>query len=466
MSRIPFIAQAHQIEMIEFMHEHPRCNIWAGMGAGKTSSAEKFLHDVELLEPGRSLVLAPKRVARSTWPGEAAKWDCLRNLSVLPVVGTEAERIAALKLDVSIHTINYDVLPWLIEWHLDNKKTWRWSRVVSDESTRLKSFRLGGRGGQRATAIARVAHTNVKRWINLTGTPSPNGLVDLWGQNWYIDAGVRLGRTVTAFRDRWFKYDQYSREYSPLEHAQDQIHAQLADVSITPTLPYSVDEPIVRPIYVDLPSKARALYREMEKKMFAEIEGHEVEAFTAAAKTIKCLQIANGAAYIDGNDGIIPAKRKWAEVHDSKLQALESIVEEAAGMPVLVAYHFKSDLERILKAFPRARFLDDNPKTEADWNAGKIPMLVAHPASAGHGLNLQDGGNILAVFGHWWDLEQYMQIIERIGPLRQKQSGHNRPVYIYPIIARDTVDEDVMYRRESKREVQDILVEAMKRRRA
>jgi SNF2 family DNA or RNA helicase len=176
----------------------------------------------------------------------------------------------------------------------------------------------------------------------------------------------------------------------------------------------------------------------------------------AAARTMKCLQLANGAAYVDdaGN---------WKDVHDEKLKALEDIVEEAAGMPVLVAYHFKSDLARLQHAFPKGRQLDSNPQTIKDWNAGKIPVMFAHPASAGHGLNLQDGGNILAVFGHWWNLEEYQQIIERIGPVRQLQAGHKRPMFIYHIIARDTIDEDVMLRRETKREVQDILLEAMKR---
>jgi SNF2 family DNA or RNA helicase len=203
----------------------------------------------------------------------------------------------------------------------------------------------------------------------------------------------------------------------------------------------------------------------MEREMFTQIDRQDITALNAAARTMKCLQLANGAAYVDPivSDDESPQAKKWVEVHDEKLQALESIVEEAAGAPILVAYQFKSDVARILRAFPKARVLDANPRTEDDWNAGKIDMLIAHPASCGHGLNLQDGGNILVYFGHWWDLEQRMQILERIGPVRQVQSGHKRPVFVYPIIARDTVDELVILRHDTKREVQDLLLEAMKR---
>jgi SNF2 family DNA or RNA helicase len=461
-ARRPFTPGAHQLEMIEHMYAHPRCALFARMGSGKTSAGLTFAHEVELVEPGRSLALAPLRVARDTWPDEAAKWEHLKGMSVVPIVGTEAERIAALKLDVSMHTINYDVLPWLIEYLLDNKLTWRWSRVFADESTRLKNFRLRN-GGQRAQAIGKVAHTRVKRWINLTGTPSSNGLVDLWGQTWFLDAGARLGRTIEAFRSRWFSYDQYARTYSPQQSAQEQIHGALGDICITPTLPFSVDEPVIRPVYVELPPKARRQYNEMEKRMFAEISGHEIEAFTAAAKTMKCLQLANGAAYLERDEAEPMAKRRWVDVHDVKLQALESIVEEAGGTPVLVAYQFKSDRARILKAFPRAVDIS-KPEGMKTFRAGRAPIGAAHPASMGHGIDgLQDVTNLCAIFGHWWNLEEYLQLIERIGPVRQKQSGHDRAVFVYPIVAKDTVDELVMARRETKREVQDILLEAMKR---
>jgi len=329
--------------------------------------------------------------------------------------------------------------------------------VVADEATKLKGFRLR-QGGKRAQALASVAHTKVKRFINLTGTPSPNGLEDLWGQTWFLDGGERLGRTFTAFRERWFQksFDGYGSIALP--SAQGEMQDRLRDICLTIDAKdyFDLDEPIVNNIYIDLPIRARELYQDMEKQMFMELEGHEVEAFNAAARTGKCLQIANGAAYIDD-------KQNWKEVHDAKLQALEEIIEEAAGAPVLVAYHFKSDLARILHTFPQARSLDANPSTIKEWNEGRIPVLLAHPASAGHGLNLQDGGNILVFFGHNWNLEERLQVIERIGPVRQKQAGHDRPVFIHNIIARDTVDEMVIERVETKREVQDILLAAMKR---
>lgn len=457
--------------MTEHLHEHPRCAVWLGMGGGKTSGALSFLHEVELVEPGRSLVLAPLRVARDTWPNEAAKWEHLRQMSVVPIIGTEAERIAALKLDVGTHTINYENLPWLIEYLKVNKLTWRWSRVVADESTRLKNFRLRN-GTERAKAIASVAHTRVRRWINLTGTPSSNGLIDLWGQTWFLDAGVRLGRTLEAFQTRWFRWERkpsavksnHEIKQVPLDTAQEQIQKVLSDICITPQLPFHVDKPNIVPVYVELPAKARWQYNEMEKRMFAEISGHEIEAFTAAAKSMKCLQMANGAAYLEQDEAAPVSTRKWVDVHDAKLQALESIVEEAAGMPVLCAYQFKSDLARILKAFPRA--VDISTKAgEKTFREGRAPLGLAHPASMGHGIDgLQDVTNLACFFGQWWNLEEYLQFIERIGPVRQKQSGHERPVYVYVILARATVDEDVMARRDSKRGIQEILLEAMKRR--
>lgn len=460
MSRKEFTPRRYQNLIINHELDLPRCGVWAGMGTGKTVSTLTSLDILELIEPGPTLILAPLRVAASTWPDEAQKWKHLRNIEVSAVVGNVAERRAALRKPANIFTTNYEQLPWLVE-ELGDK--WPFSKVVADESTKLKSFRLR-QGSVRARALGKVAHRHVKRFIQLTGTPSPNGLIDLWGQAWFLDKGIRLGRSFDAFKSRWFQSvqvgaDRHAVRLDPFPFAQEQIEDRLRDLclSIDARDWFDIAEPIVNVVRVELPAKARQLYRDMEREMFLQIGDSEVEAFNAASKTMKCLQLANGAIYTD-------AAGNWSEVHDAKLQALESIIEEAAGMPVLVAYHFKSDLTRLLKAFPKGRHLDKDPQTIRDWNAGKIPVMFAHPASAGHGLNLQDGGNILAFFGHNWNLEEYQQIIERIGPTRQAQAGHNRPVFIHHIVAADTVDEIVMARRESKREVQDLLLEAMKSR--
>lgn len=453
-----FNPRKYQHAMIDWICDHPRCGIWAGMGLGKTSSTLTALDHLHLVQPGPTLVLAPLRVAQSTWPDEVQKWDHLRHMEVSPVVGKPAQRRAALKRPAEVYTMNYDNLPWLLE-HLGRDR-FPFSTVVADESTRLKSFRLR-QGGKRARALGQVAHSRVSRFIELTGTPAPNGLTDTWGQAWFLDRGQRLGLTFTAFTDRWFQAitnDAGYQQLRPHKHAQNEIETALSDLCISFDAADWLDirQPVVNTVRVELPPAARRAYRDMEREMFTSIGGAEIEAFAAATRTMKCLQLANGAAYTDD-------KGTWVEVHDAKIQALESIVNEASGMPVLVAYHFKSDAARIQRAFPQARLLDADPQTIRDWNAGKIPMLLAHPASAGHGLNLQDGGNIIAVFGHWWDLEQYQQILERIGPARQLQAGHDRPVFVHHIVAADTVDELVMARRETKRSVQDLLLGAMKR---
>lgn len=458
--RKPFTPRPYQEIILDHILKNPRCGVWAGMGMGKTSATLTALDILELVEPGPALALAPLRVASGTWPDEADKWEHLKNTEISPVVGTAAQRAAALKRDAAIYTINYENIPWLVD-HLGDR--WPFTKVISDESTRLKGFRLR-QGGKRARALATVAHSKVKRFIELTGTPSPNGLIDLWGQAWFLDKGVRLGRSFEAFKARWFQSvivgdDRNAVRYDPLPFAQEQIQDQLRDicVSLSASDYFDISAPIFNTVLVELPAKARQQYKKFEKEMFLQLDCcSQIEAVNAASKTIKCLQLANGAIYTNEKCS------DWADIHDVKLQALDSIIEEAAGAPVLVAYHFKSDLARLKKAFPKGRPLDANPQTVRDWNAGKIPVLFAHPASAGHGLNLQDGGNIIVFFAHWWDLELYLQIIDRIGPTRQAQAGHNRPVFVYSIVAADTIDEIVMKRRDTKRSVQELLMEAMK----
>jgi SNF2 family DNA or RNA helicase len=448
-----FTPHDYQREAMEWLYRHPRTALWMPMGGGKTVSSLTALTHLDFLEPVFPvLVLAPKRVAISTWVDEVIKWNHLKHLKVSVINGTPKQRQAALDTPADVYTMAYDNLSWLCETLGDD---WPFVTVVADELTRLKSFRIR-QGSKRAGALGKVAHTKVKRFIGLTGTPSANGLKDLWGQTWFLDRGERLGRTFSAFEQRWFRkgYDGFSLQ--PLAHAQAEIQELLSDICLTVTgLP--VDEPIHNPIYVDLSSNVRGIYTAMEKEMFAEIGAEGVEAANAAVRTQKCLQIANGAIYTD-EDG------NWEAVHDAKLDALESVIEEANGAPVLVAYNFKHDLARLRHRFPKARVLDADPDTIRQWNAGNIEILFAHPASAGHGLNLAEGGNILAFFGLNWSLEEHLQIIERIGPMRQKQAGFDRPVFVHYIMTRNTVDDMVFDRLQSKKSVQEILLEALKAR--
>jgi SNF2 family DNA or RNA helicase len=448
-----FTPHDYQREVIDWITSQRRCAVWAPMGGGKTVSTLLALETLNLVEDVYpALILAPLRVAKTTWPDEVKKWTFSQHLTVSVVAGTAKQREAALRAKADIVCMNYDNLVWLREACGDD---WPFKTVIADEFTRLKSFRLR-QGGARAAALGKVAHDKVNRFVGLTGTPAPNGVKDLWGQTWFLDKGERLGRTFSAFEQRWFYkgYDGYSLQ--PYEHTQREVEDKLRDICLT-VKGLDVEEPIVSPLWIDLPPKARKAYDDMENEMYAELEAEGVEAANAAVRTQKCLQLANGAIYLQDS-------REWEEVHDAKLDALESVVEEANGAPVLVAYNFKHDLERLRRRFRQARVLDADSNTIREWNAGRIPILLAHPASAGHGLNLADGGNILAFFGVNWNLEEHMQIIERVGPMRQKQAGHDRPVLIYPILARDTVDEMVMERLSSKRSVQDVLLEAMKRR--
>lgn len=444
----------------DYILEKDRCNVFVPMGLGKTVSTLKAIEASQVLDDSPTLVLAPLRVAQSTWPDEAKKWGF--DLPVTPVIGTVGQRAQALREDSAIFTINYENVPWLVEWFKYNPRPWPFKTIVADEVTKLKGFRTR-QGTKRAKALAEVAHRKVERWVGLTGTPSPNGLKDLWGPMWFVDGGQRLGKSFSAFSERWFRKGYAGFGMEPVAHAQQEIQNSILDVCLSLDAKdyFDLKEPIRNKIVVDLPYKARQQYRDMEKKMFLELEGHlgptEVEALNAASKTQKCLQLANGAIYTD-------EARNWAEVHDAKIQALDDIIEEAGGASVLVAYHFKHDLHRLRAAFSRGRVLDSDPQTIRDWNAGRIPVLFAHPASAGHGLNLQDGGNILVFFSVNWNLEEHQQIIERIGPTRQAQAGHERPVFIHYILANDTVDFDVLERLESKKTVQEILMQAMKRR--
>lgn len=442
---------------MQFIADTPRCNVLAPMGSGKSVTVLTALDRLAFVEDVYpALVLAPKRVALTTWPDEIRKWAHLRHVTVSVCIGTPEQRRAALRRGSDVVTINYDNVQWLMD-ELDG--AWPFKTVIADESTRLKSFRLR-QGSKRAQALARVAFKST-RWVNLSGTFSPNGVTDVWGQQFFVDGGARLGRSFSAFTNRWFRkgYDGYSIE--PMPHAQREIQDRIRDVTVSLDVNEFLQLPplVENEIRVTLPAKVRDMYRRLEREFFVELESGTFSADMALTRTGKCLQITSGAVYLDGGN------KAWEALHDEKLEALESVVEEANGAPVLVAYHWKFELERILGRFgKRARALDADPRTIRDWNAGRIPVLAAHPASAGHGLNLQDGGNILVFLTSWWNLEEHQQIVERIGPTRQAQAGHNRPVFVHRIVAADTLDEDVLDRLQGKATVQQALMRAMERR--
>lgn len=450
-----FTPRPYQGIVTDFILDTERCGIWSSMGTGKTPATLNALDTLQLLDDRPILVVAPLRVATTTWPDEVRKWNHLKHLTVLPITGSEKERLRALKYDANILTTNFEQLPWLVEHYGDR---WPFATVVIDESTKLKGFRLR-QGTQRAKALGRVAHTKIKRIVELTGTPAPNGLEDLWGQAWFLDKGARLGRTYDDFKKRWFrkKYSGFGTE--PMEHAQDQIQRALRDICVTIDAKdwFDLKDPIVNNIYVDLPAKARALYQDMEKKMYIELAAdRSMDATNKAIKTMRCLHLTSGFSFY-GED------KQWMDVHDAKIQALEDIIEEAAGMPVLVAYQWVPTLARLQKAFPDGILLSDNAGLRRA-QAGEGRVWFGHPASMGHGVDgLQEHSNIMVYFDHWWNLEERVQVLERIGPTRQMQAGKDRPMFVHNLIVRGTVDEEVMERVETKRSIQDILLDAMKR---
>lgn len=471
----PFIPRPYQPPTTNYILDHPRCAVWGFLGCGKTGATLEALNILDLAEEGPALVLAPPKVAASTWSEEAQKWDNFQHLKFSQLIGNPEERAAALRRKADIFTCSHENLPWLMD---RLKNDWPFRKVVWDEATKLRGYRgseqtskLGNKfirsaGAARLRAFSKITHSRIDRFVELTGKPAPKGLQDLWGQGWFIDKGARLGNTYDAFAQRWFKPDFSGYGVTPLPHAQAEIHAKLKDVCISLDEKdyFDLDEPIVTNVYVDLQPRARALYKEMEKELFIKLKGREIEAFNAASKTNKCLQIAAGAAYHDRDvdDDNHSKAKEYSVIHDEKIEALKRIIEEANGMPLIVVYNFRSDLERLKKAFPKARHYQSK-KDENDFKAGKIGIFLLHAASAGHGIDgFQYVTNMMAFFSRDWNLDTYDQVVGRINPVRQHQAGLDRPVFIWHIMARDTIDEDVDERHKSKRSVQDILLAAMK----
>lgn len=431
----------------DFILNQSICCLMLDMGLGKTVITLTALWQLALdsFDVSRVLVIAPKRVAEDTWPKELAKWEHLTGLTSSLVLGSAAERKAALQRKAFLYIINRENVAWLVKNHY-----WDFDMVVIDELSSFKSNKA-----ERFKAMKKV-RPMITRIVGLTGTPAPNTLLDLWPQMYLMDMGQRLGRFIGGFRDRFFLPDKRNREiiysYKPREGAEDAIYALISDICISMKAADYLDMPerIDNRIEVSMSPKERKLYDDFQKDMVLSIGDEELDAVNVAALSNKLLQMANGAVY--GED------KKVIPIHDRKLDALEDLVEAANGKPLLVAYWYKHDLQRIKARFKNARCID-TAKDIDDWNAGKIPLALIHPASAGHGLNLQDGGCTIVWFGLTWSLELYQQLNARLW-----RQGQKHTVVIHHIITKGTHDEDVMRALENKDTRQSALIEAVRAR--
>lgn len=445
-----YVPRAYGPPCVDFMYRNKRCALWAPPGFGKTGMVYKLIDLLMMAGSGffPVLVVAPKMVADMTWPTEVKKWKQFEHIRVKKIMGSPAERADALLRPADVYIINFDLLPWLIERMGDH---WPFKMIVLDESTKVKGFRLK-KGRKRAAMLATVTQ-KAGRVIELSGTPAPNGLKDLWGQLYFLDAGQRLGHSYTAFMDRWFQTNQYTGAIVPRPNANDEIYTALADVTLAlrPEDWFNIDDPVYQVKEVELPPDARTLYKKMEDEFFLEIGDSEIDALNALALSQKLAQMASGSMYDNDKNVIF--------LHEAKLDALESIIEESGGENVLIAYHYQFEVQALKKRFPNIVMFKGKKDQDA-WNRGEIPLMAIHPQSAGHGIDLQDGGRILAFLTQTWNLEHRLQVIERIGPVRQFQSGHPRAVMIYDIIATDTLDEDFLAAGAGKLSVQSALMAA------
>lgn len=429
-----------------FILSHPIAAILLEMGLGKSVITLTAIFDLTLdsFLIRKVLVIAPLRVARDTWPAEIEKWDHLNGLTYSVAIGSEAQRKAALLQRAQVYLINRENVDWLIN---DSGIPFDYDMVVIDELSSFKSHT-----SKRFRALRKV-RPNVKRIVGLTGTPSSNGLMDLWAEIGILDMGQRLGRYISHFRNAYFVPDKRNQQiiftYKPKPGAEEAIYRLISDITISMknTDYLKLPDLVINEIPVLLSEDERQQYEIMRSEMVLSIKGKEIDAVNAAALSNKLLQMANGAVY-DGNGGVI-------RIHDRKLDALEDIIEAANGKPVLIAYWYKHDLERIMERFPAIQL--DNAESIKRWNDGEILVAVIHPASAGHGLNLQAGGSCLVWFGLTWSLELYQQTNARLWRQGQKDT-----VIIHHIVAKETIDEQVMKALKRKDKTQTALIDAVK----
>lgn len=439
-------AHDYQQYATEFVLEHPYCGLILDMGLGKSVITLTALWDLILdsFDCGRVLVVAPKRVAEDTWPKELAKWDHLRGLTYSLVMGSEKERRQALMKRAFIYIINRENVSWLVENY-----RWDFDTLVIDELSSFKSAKA-----QRFRALKKVRPL-IKRVIGLTGTPSPNTLIDLWPQIYLLDMGQRLGRFVTHYRERFFVPDKRNREmvysYKPREGAEQRIYELIGDICISMKAADHLKMPdlIANRIDIQLNQQERKIYDTLKKDMVLKLKDGEIDAVNAAALSGKLLQMAGGAVY--------DSEGRTLRIHDRKLDMLEDLIEAANGKPLLVAYWYKHERDRIQERFQVREILTS--KDIDDWNAGKIPVALMHPASVGHGINLQQGGSTLVWFGLTWSLELYQQTNARLW-----RQGQKHAVVIQHLVTAGTHDEDVMRALERKDMGQAALIEAVKAR--
>ena len=437
----------YQTQATDFITSRDEAAIFLGMGLGKSVIALTAIWQLVLdyFLVTRVLVIAPLRVARDTWPQEAAKWDHLEGLSLAVAVGSKAERLDALAKGAMVTVINRENIPWLVAHY---GKAWPFDMIVIDELSSFKNHRA-----KRFTALVKM-RPYVSRWVGLTGTPAATGLMDLWAQFRLLDGGQRLGRYITRFRDRWFVPDKRGGmqvfTYKPRAGAEDEIYEAISDMTLSmrTTDHLTLPELTLTTTRVKLADKERAVYEQLKQDLVIELDGQVIDAANAAVLSGKLLQLASGAIYDENGDAIV--------VHSAKLEALEDLVEAANGQNLLVAYWYKHDLQRIIERFPEARPLKTSTDIEA-WNNSEIQIGLIHPASAGHGLNLQVGGHLLIWFSLTWSLELYQQANARL-----YRQGQTQPVTITHLAAEGTLDEAVLKALDTKNVTQAALIEAVK----
>lgn len=442
-----FSPHDYQAYAIDYIETHPVAAVLLDMGLGKTVISLTAIADLlfDSFEAHRILVVAPLRVARDTWPAEIEKWEHLQHLTFSVVVGTPKERRAALTAGADITIINRENLQWLIE---SSGFPFDYDMVVIDELSSFKNHK-----SKRFQALMKV-RPKVKRIIGLTGTPSSNGLMDLWAEFKLLDMGQRLGRFITQYRNDYFLPDKRNGQiiysYKPMPYAEDAIYRKISDMTISmkSTDHLKMPELVSSRYEVKLSEAEAERYEDLKQELILQLPEGEVTAANAASLTGKLVQLANGAIYNDDGDTV--------EFHSAKLDALEDLIEAANGKPLLVAYWFKHDLQRIKQRFDVREI--KSSKDITDWNSGKIPVAVIHPASAGHGLNLQAGGSTLIWFGLTWSLELYQQTNARLW--RQGQTAGT--VVIQHIITKGTIDERILKALSLKELTQNSLIDAVK----